>query len=72
MKIMKSMKGFVVMSCPLHYYLLLLLLLLLQGKVIKVLNLWQKSGIYSPEVIQPLLNLPSSLSEGKSDLKKIP
>ena len=38
--------------------------------MIKVLNLWQKSGIYSPEVIQPLLNLPSSLSEGKNDLKK--
>lgn len=35
-----------------------------QGKVIKVLNLWQKSGIYSPDVIQPLLNLPSTLSQG--------
>ena len=36
-----------------------------QGKVIKVLNLWQKNGIYAPEVIQPLLNLPSTLVEGK-------
>ena len=38
---------------------------MLQGKVIKVLNLWQKNGIYPPEVIQPLLSVPSTLEEGE-------
>ncbi|KAJ7385686.1 RPR [Desmophyllum pertusum] len=38
-----------------------------QGKVIKVLNLWQKNDIYPPEVIQPLLNLPSTLEEVEDD-----
>ena len=33
-----------------------------------MLNLWQKNGIYGPEIIQPLLNMATqNSSEGESD-----
>ena len=30
-----------------------------QPKVVRVLNLWQKNGIYSPDVISPLIDMAS-------------
>ena len=67
-------------SLPLSFYLSLSLFLspsfspplsfslYLQGKIVRVLNLWQKNGIYAPDVIQPLLGLvPAASMGGDSD-----
>ncbi|XP_028410250.1 splicing factor, arginine/serine-rich 15-like [Dendronephthya gigantea] len=49
-----------------------------QSKLIKVLNLWQKNKVYTPEVIQPLLNMaltgPMTENQGKlnEDVKAVP
>lgn len=31
--------------------------MILQSKIIRVLNLWQKNQVFSPEAIQPLFDL---------------
>lgn len=33
----------------------------LQSKVVRVLNLWQKNGVFKSEVIQPLLDLAAGI-----------
>ena len=39
----------------------------LQGKIVRVLNLWQKNAVYRPEVIQPLLVMASDSGGGEGD-----
>ncbi|KAK3749588.1 hypothetical protein QZH41_019729 [Actinostola sp. cb2023] len=34
-----------------------------QGRIVKVLNLWQKGCVYPPEVVQPLLNMAQHSSQ---------
>lgn len=38
-------------------HLLLIFFCSLQRNIIRVLNLWQKNNVFSPEVIQPLLDM---------------
>lgn len=35
---------------------------LLQSKIVRVLNLWQKNGVFKIEVIQPLLDMAAASS----------
>ena len=35
----------------------MLYLFIFQSKIVRVLNLWQKNGVFMSEVIQPLLDL---------------
>lgn len=35
---------------------------LLQSKIVRVLNLWQKNGVFKIEVIQPLLDMAAGTS----------
>lgn len=37
-------------------------LLCLQSKIVRVLNLWQKNGVFKIEVIQPLLDMAAGSS----------
>lgn len=36
----------------------------LQSKIVRVLNLWQKNGVFKIEVIQPLLDMAAGSSSG--------
>lgn len=35
-----------------------------QSKIVRVLNLWQKNGVFKIEVIQPLLDMAAGSSSG--------
>jgi hypothetical protein len=39
-----------------------------QSRIVRVLNLWQKNGVFPPSVIQPLLNMAGDTSVGDQDL----
>ena len=34
-----------------------------KSKIVRVLNLWQKNGVYTPEIIQPLLDMATSSND---------
>lgn len=38
----------------------------LQSKIVRVLNLWQKNGVFKIEVIQPLLDMAAGSSSSGS------
>lgn len=40
----------------------MIFLFLLQSKIVRVLNLWQKNGVFKIEVIQPLLDMAAGSS----------
>lgn len=44
----------------LHYFLVVFL----KSKIVRVLNLWQKNGVFKIEVIQPLLDMAAASSSG--------
>lgn len=39
-----------------------------QSKIVRVLNLWQKNGVFKIEVIQPLLDMAAGSSSGAAPL----
>lgn len=45
-----------------NLYLALILAFVSQSKIVRVLNLWQKNGVFKIEIIQPLLDMAAGTS----------